>query len=304
MDFKQITSTDIPSLSHYFENQRYRLCPYALSSIVSWTTEQYAPYGIIENDTLIVLADFPNAPEYRHLILPISPNQSFPPGQLYKIASKFRVDKYWYVPADYVAAYPEDEISKYFIVKRQLGYDDYIYRTDALAQLKGNKFSKKRNLINQFRREYLNGHDRAELVPINTDNAQECIQFLEEWCEMHECGSDEEDILACEKEAAVNTIQNIKTYGVKGLCIRIDGKVSAFGISSYLTPDMGTLQFEKAFPNIKGLYQFLDQMCAQRLFNGFTYINKENDMQIEGLMKSKKSYYPIEMIESYELRCR
>jgi hypothetical protein len=64
---------------------------------------------------------------------------------------------------------------------------------------------------------------------------------------------------------------------------------------------MATLQYEKAYDKIKGLYQYFDNQCAKRLFNGYTYINKESDMGVEGLAKAKKSYHPIHIIESFRL---
>jgi hypothetical protein len=70
---------------------------------------------------------------------------------------------------------------------------------------------------------------------------------------------------------------------------------------SHLTPDMGVLNFEKAYPYIKGLYQFLDNECAKELFHGYVFMNKESDMALATLAQSKKSYHPIEMLKSYSL---
>ena len=64
---------------------------------------------------------------------------------------------------------------------------------------------------------------------------------------------------------------------------------------------MATLQYEKAFSSIKGLYQYFDNACAKTLFNGYTYINKESDMGIPGLAKAKKSYLPDRMVHASRL---
>lgn len=63
-----------------------------------------------------------------------------------------------------------------------------------------------------------------------------------------------DESLACEKMAAIKALNNIEAIEVKGILICINAKVSAFGISSHLTDNMGVLNFEKAYPNIKGLY--------------------------------------------------
>jgi hypothetical protein len=182
-------------------------------------------------------------------------------------------------------------------------FEDYVYLTEDMVDLKGNKFSKKRNLINQFSREYLL-KGRVKVEEILPERVEECLEFLEIWCERHDCDADQESVLACEKNALIVTLNNIDRIESKGIQIRIDGKVSAFGIGSRLNETTGTLNFEKADSEIKGLYQFLDNECAKRLFSGFRYINKESDMGLPSLAESKQSYNPVCRIKSYALTLR
>jgi hypothetical protein len=91
---------------------------------------------------------------------------------------------------------------------------------------------------------------------------------------------------------------------VKGLMLRLDGQVVAFGMASILTQDMGVIHFEKALSSIKGLYQYFDKTCVKHLLKDYKYTNKENDMGIPGLKKSKKSYHPVMIEDSYELKLR
>jgi hypothetical protein len=86
--------------------------------------------------------------------------------------------------------------------------------------------------------------------------------------------------------------------------IRVDGAVSALGIGSRLNGTMATLNFEKAFSGIKGLYQFLDNECAKKLFKGFRYINKESDMNLLNLAEAKQSYHPLLRVKSFVLALR
>ncbi|MDD5775825.1 MAG: phosphatidylglycerol lysyltransferase domain-containing protein, partial [Candidatus Omnitrophica bacterium] len=79
----------------------------------------------------------------------------------------------------------------------------------------------------------------------------------------------------------------------------IDGVVNAIAIMSALHEKTGVLHFEKAFSDIRGLYQFLDNECAKRLFSQYEFINKESDMNIAELAQSKKSYHPVQRIKSY-----
>jgi len=300
MVLKPITPADYPRLKHFFRRQEYRLCEYSLSLIIVWSNTEYQPYGAIDGESLIIGAEFATQKENRHLILPISPVKEHTPEDLSDLAEKFGFESFWFVPEDYIKAYGKKRISSFFRVSGQKDFNDYVYRTDDLVALKGNKYAKKRNLIHQFERNYLsNGHVKIE--PISPHVASECIDFLEEWCEQNHCDAEGDLDLACEKQATINAIENIDRLGVKGLLLRLDGKVSAFGIASQLTANMGVLHFEKADANIKGLYQYFDNQCARELLNQYEYINKESDMNIPGLAKAKKSYHPAMIVKSYVL---
>jgi uncharacterized protein len=303
MIMKQIKYSDYPRLKEFFRRQRYPLCVYSLPSVMAWSNEYYMPYGTVENDALIVAAEFTKKKGNRHLILPISPSREYSPEELYGLAKKLGFTSYWFVPGEYLERYDKSLIKSLFRVTIQKEFEDYVYKTDDLSELKGNKYSQKRNLIHQFERDYLS-KGRTEVGGINGSVSSECIDFLEKWCKERDCDTAGNDDLACEKEAAINTIQHIDNIDVNGIYLRVDGEISAFGIACYLTDDMGVLHFEKAFGGVKGLYQYFDNLCAKRLFSGYRYINKESDMNIPGLAKVKQSYHPEMRIKSYRLDLR
>jgi len=300
---KKITYSDYSALKKYFTRQRYNLCVYSLPSIIAWRNEKYMPCGTIENDALIIGAEFTEERDKSHLILPVSPSREYAPKELYELAGKLGFQRYWFVTGEYIEKFGKDETESFFRISEQKEYADYVYLKEDLSELKGNRYSQKRNLIHQFERDYT-AKDRVETGRIKSDVSLECIDFLEKWCLERNCDSHDNDALACEKEAVINTLRNIDLLDVRGLYLRVDGLMSAFGIASYLTDEMGVLHFEKAFANIKGLYQYFDNLCAKSLFNGFTYINKESDMSMPGLAKVKKSYHPAMMIKSYRLDLR
>jgi uncharacterized protein len=295
-----LSSPDYLRYKHYFENQRYELCAYSLSSAICWRNEEYHPLGAEYDESFIVAAEFKNVKKNRHLILPVSPTREIPPDELALIAERTGYSTYWFVPEAYINHFGTDTVERYFDIQPHGAYDDYVYLVEDLAELKGNRYSKKRNLINQFKRDYAN-RDRVTIERIAPENTEACLIFLEEWCRERDCDADDQVDLACEKQAAINTLINFEAFDLNGILLRIDGTVNAFGISAPLTPDMATLQYEKAFGSIKGLYQYFDNACANMLFNGYTYLNKESDMGIPGLAKAKKSYLPHKMIRSFKL---
>jgi len=303
MNFKKLTPKDYSEFKSFFTNQKYLHSAYSLSSIIVWSTEFFQPYGAVDGDTFIVGAEFEKHKDRRHLILPVSVNREYTPEQLYQLAKDTGYEQYFFVTEEYINAYGKNQIASFFKIREQPAFKDYVYLTRDLARLEGNKYSKKRNLINQFKREFEVGKF-VKTEPITKAAFNECIEFLNKWCEERDCGQETQEELYCEKQAAINTLENIELLGVNGLLLRIDGEVSAFGMASRLTSDMGVFHFEKAFAKIKGLYQYFDNLCAKSLFDGFTYINKESDMSMPGLAKVKKSYHPAMMIKSYRLDLR
>ncbi len=303
MNFKKLSPQDYTKFKHFFVNQPYKHSAYSLSSIIVWSTKFFQPYGAVKDDTFIVAAEFTQHKERRHLILPVSLNGEYNPEKLFQLAKDTGHDQYFFVTEEYINTYGKDHLSAFFEISEQTAFKDYVYRTRDLAELEGNKYSKKRNLINQFKREFV-ARKRVKAEPITKSVSRECIEFLEKWCEERDCDQETHEELFCEKQAAKNTLENIDLLGINGLLLRIDGTVSAFGMASRLTSDMGVFHFEKAFSSIKGLYQYFDNLCAKKLFKGYTYINKESDMDLPNLAKAKKSYYPSMMVKSFRLVLR
>ena len=300
INFKELTPSDFATYLPYFNNQRYPLCAYSLSSIIAWSNTEYKPFGAKYKDALVVAAEFQIKQENRHLLLPISPERMFAPEELVTLANLAGHTAYWFVPETYVDHFGKKAVGRHFAIIPQSGYDDYIYRVDDLAGLKGNRYSKKRNLIKQFQRDYVDP-GRVVIESISGDNTEACLRFLEAWCLAHDCDGEDQVDLSCEKQAVINTLNHYEKFDLKGLLLRIDGRVSAFGIAAPLTREMAVLQYEKAFGHIKGLYQYFDNACARRLFKGYTLMNKESDMGIPGLAKAKKSYHPFKMVRSVKL---
>jgi hypothetical protein len=303
MTFKPLAVSDYNTLKTFFKEQPYSLSIYSPAPLIAWSNLKFRSCYTIVDGILFIVGEPEDHPEDRHLILPVSQERMFSTKELHRFARDLGFEQYWYVPEDYLKMIDSDELETLFSVEEQKEFADYIYLTDELIHLKGNKFSKKRNLIHQFNREYLR-KGRVLVEDIRKEHIEECLQFLEIWCAEHDCGVDKNADLACEKAALITTLHHIEYLESRGILIRIDGAVSAFGISSRLNRKTATLNFEKAFSGIKGLYQFLDNECAKRLFSEFQYINKESDMNLPNLAESKQSYNPVLRVKSFALILR
>lgn len=300
MTLTPLPISDYTTLKPFFANQWYTHCEYSLPSFLAWANEIHKPSGAIDGDTLVLGYEFSRDDDKPFLILPVSPTREHSPKDLHTIARKAGYPFYRYVSENYFDRFPKEAAARYFDIEEEFEYADYVYLKDDLAFLGGNRYAKKRNLVNQFSRAYIS-EGRVRTLPIEPAMAPACIDFLEEWCLERECGSDPAENLACEKIATINALTHIDKLELSGLAVYVDERICAFGIASHLTREMGVLHFEKAFSHIKGLYQFLDRECARQLFPGYMYINKESDMGIPGLTRAKQSYLPAKMVKSYML---
>ncbi|MBU0992244.1 MAG: DUF2156 domain-containing protein [Proteobacteria bacterium] len=300
MDFRLLEPGDYETYKPFFRNQPYDLCIYTLPSLIVWTNSLARHFVQIRDDILMIYIDYPKGHSLPHLIMPISQEREIMPEELYELSKSVQFNGYSNVPEAYIDHYGRDRIESLFRINEQPEFEDYVYRAKDLASLKGKKYSKKRNLIHQFEKEFV--LENRVLVEQMTGVIQdECLTFLEEWCEEKDCGEEKDKVLACEREAAIKAITYIDSIELQGICLRIDGKINAFGIASVLNKKMCVLHFEKAFNNVKGLYQYFDRECARHLFTEYEYINKESDMGLPGIAHAKSSYFPVMKVKSFKL---
>ena len=300
MNLKKLEIADYPALKPYFSNIPYRLSIYSLPSLIAWSNCVFEARYAVHDGLLVIANESDLRPEDRHLILPLSLAGDVTPETLRDLAVRLGFSGYWCIPGNYIERHRQ-AIETQFSLEEQEEFEDYVYLAEDLARLKGNRYVRKRNLIHQFEREYMNNGVRVHVEPITTESVPECLAFLDKWCEQRDCDFDEDIDLACERRAVITSLESLEVLELKGIQIRVDGTVNAFGIAARLNDEMGILAYEKAFSDVKGLYQYLDHECARQLFSGYRYINKESDMSLPNLARMKKSYHPVFKVKSYKL---
>jgi len=303
MNFKKLEVADYAALKPYFDPIPYRLSIYSLPSLIAWGDCVFETRYAVEGDLLVIANESQLRPDDRHLILPVSPGGDPSPERLRAIALESGHRRYWCACGDYVERHRQG-LEPLFDVEEQPEFEDYVYLAEDLAELRGNRFVRKRNLIHQFEREFMRNGNRASVEPITRESVPECLAFLEAWCVQRDCDVDGETDLACERRAVITSLEQLEALDLRGILVRLDERVCAFGIASRLNGDTGILSYEKAFSDVKGLYQFLDRECAKRLFAGCRYINKESDMSLPNLAAMKRSYHPVLRVKSYKLTLR
>ncbi|MBE0600925.1 MAG: DUF2156 domain-containing protein [Firmicutes bacterium] len=170
---------------------------------------------------------------------------------------------------------------------------DYIYETQALAELTGKKYGAKRNHINRF----LENHPGWQYEPLTAENFDDVRKMNTLWCLQNGC--DEDMAISDEYCAVESAIRHFDELGLVGGLIRTEGRVVAFSIGEPLNDDTFLVHFEKAFADVQGAYPMINQQFVQRNCMRYPFVNREEDAGIKGLRRAKLSYHPVRLVDKY-----
>jgi len=188
-------------------------------------------------------------------------------------------------------------VMDHIVIESLREHFDYVYRKTDLTELTGSKYRSKRNHINQFLRFFKYEYDLLQDHYID-----DCLTLQEKWCRMNRC-EDHLDLLG-EDEAIREILTQYNSLSTQGAVIVVDGRVGAFTIGEHLNRDTVVIHIEKADPDIPGLYQLINQQFCKNMEEEITYVNREQDLGIDGLRKAKLSYYPDHFVEKYRIRLK
>lgn len=169
--------------------------------------------------------------------------------------------------------------------------EDYVYLIDDLKNLEGKKYHPKRTHLNKFKRLFPD----YSVAEINENNIEKVWDFALKWYELR----DDEDIIY-EKKALRRAFDNYNALGFEGIVLSVNNQVVAFTLASQTTKNTFDVHFEKASKDFDGAYTAINYFFANFLSEKYpeiTYLNREEDMGIEGLRKAKLSYYPTYLQE-------
>lgn len=172
---------------------------------------------------------------------------------------------------------------------------DYVYNIDDLADLKGRKYQKKRNHVNKFRSLYPNWCTE-EMTEAHLPRVREMTaQWFDARQKMDPTGN-----YLLEQRALERAFDHFEGLGLDGMVLLDGERIVAFTMASRLSEDTFDVHFEKALEDVEGAYAAINQAFAQHLRNKYPdirYLDREDDLGLEGLRKAKLSYYPDHLKE-------
>ncbi len=188
---------------------------------------------------------------------------------------------------------------------RQMGFHaiqketEYLYETDALIQLKGDRYKSKRAAYNVL----IRNHPAAQLQPYQPAHLVDCLALYESW-KQERWGRSHDDVYRAMLEDSWDShrtgLLNYEALNLVGRVIFIDGILKGYTFGYPLNSEIFCILFEVTDLKIKGLAQFLfREFCQEQA--GYQWINTMDDSGLENLKRVKLSYRPAKQLSSYNL---
>lgn len=179
-----------------------------------------------------------------------------------------------------------------FEIKESRERFEYIYTSENLANLKGKKYHGKRNHISKFKNLYDWTYEK--IIP---EKKEFYLEFFKKWFEIN---SEREGVNSGEEFKAIKkSLENYEKLEFEGGVILVDSKIVACTMGEKINSNNFVVHFEKAFTEFDGAYAIINQEFSKTLEKRFEFINREEDLGIEGLRKAKLSYRPFLLLEKY-----
>ena len=288
LNFQKITPDMRPVLEPRLQNLQ-KGCQYSFANLFLWGRQRMT----FVEDTLVLFSQFD-----RRAVYP------FPVGtdELHSVLDAIIHDaRARGIPCCFTGMNAENKalLEQYypgqFHFQCDRGSFDYVYNIDDLADLKGRKYQKKRNHLNRFQALF----PHAYTTELSSANLPAVREMAAQWFRTRE-ENDPMGNYVLEKVALERAFDNYDALGLEGLVLMDGDTVLAFAIASRLSHDTMDIHFEKAREDADGAYPAINRAFSRYLrekYPSIRYLDREEDMGIEGLRKAKLSYYPEFLIE-------
>lgn len=287
IEFKDITLEDKEIITHYVMNSRRRNCDLSFSNLCSWRFLYNTQYAEVDGFLLFKFWTGDNL----SYMMPVGQ------GDLKSVLQEMIADAAAEGSELCMLGVCTDMIEELnTIMPEQFeftcnrDYADYLYLRSDLATLTGKKFQSKRNHVNKFRKSYA-----YEYLPITSAIIPECLRLEAEWCKMNNC--DQHEGTGNERRAIKYALEHFEELGLIGGSLCVDGNIVAFTFGRPINSETFGVHVEKADTRLEGVYAMINYEFANHIPEQFTYLNREEDLGIEGLRKAKLSYQPVIILE-------
>lgn len=290
--FEKISSDFLKANRTVLKKNDTRLCDYSIGCLYLWS-EHFNTLGCVENDTFFSMVYSETSDMFSYC---------FPIGNDAEAALKLIADdansrkispSFCYVPEEKL----ESVFSVFGMPKEVFfseDWQDYLYPYKNFLGYNGKKLHTPRNHTNTFKRNY---ESRFEaLSPLNVEIAKSFL--INNRLEF----SKGDTLSDAELDKAVNLIDEALCMGLSGGLLYVGNECIGLTMGEVIS-DTLHIHTEKALKAYDGSFQMLAMnFAAMMQAPHISYINRQEDMGLEGLRRSKLSYRPCALLKKYSLK--
>ncbi|MGP1579990.1 MAG: DUF2156 domain-containing protein [Wolinella sp.] len=291
MQWKPIDIEDRAILERYFSAQDLHVSDFSFTNLYLWHFSRSISYAIVDG-LLCIKTQYHG--EQPFLFYPLGQGDKRAvieqlmerfdshaiPFSFRSLSLKMTQELEWLFPARFEFIHNRDR-------------SDYIYAVEELIELRGRKFHKKKNHLNRFFELYPN----FSYENLNGENVEELLEAWKLW--FGRIADEADEGLKNEYIGIVETLKQFDNMSYKGGILRIEGKIVAFTLGEQLDSDSVVVHIEKADTEYHGAYQAINQQFLANEWQHLKYVNREEDLGIEGLRRAKLSYQPVGFVDKY-----
>ncbi len=289
IDFRPFTPADRALYERFLFAEEGRGCEFSFANLCLWGRQSFA----LQDGNILFFSQF-----NRRTVYPYPLIQGDPRAALDAVIADARERG---IPCRItgVCAAAKETIRALYPDKFRFHCDeggfDYVYAIDDLADLAGKKYHSKRNHLARFRATYPN----AEAKPITKEDIPAVEEMLAAWYAARLEENPRSDF-EMERVALARALRDFEALGLEGMALWDGEEVLAFTIGSRLSRDTLDVHFEKARAGADGAYAAINCEFARYIrekYPDIRFLDREEDMGLEGLRKAKRSYHPHHMVE-------
>ncbi len=291
IDFQPFTVQDKPLYEAHLSGEHERGCEFSFANLYLWGRQRFA----VLHDHVVLFSQFD-----RRSVYPYPVGDGDKKAVLDAIIADAKARG---IPCRItgLGASARQTVEQLYPNKFRFHSDegsfDYVYAIDDLADLKGKKYHGKRNHLNRFAETFPD----YTVEPITDENVSDAIEMVARWYEERLRENPDADY-HMEKAAIEKAFRDYHALEMEGLLLKNGDDVLAITLASRLSEDTFDVHFEKARPDVNGAYTAINCEFARYIrekYPSVRYLDREEDMGLEGLRKAKRSYHPHHMVKKY-----
>lgn len=293
LEFKSLDISDKELFDKYLKPYTFKTCEYSFTNLFIWRKGCDIKYSFLDDVLILRKMNFDGTVHFMQPLGYKKENLKAVIDKLLILKNEQHLD---FLFRDAEESFINDISDIYpdkFVIEEDRDNFDYIYSGEKLIKLSGKKLHGKKNHYNHFIK-----HNKFSVAPISEENIHGCIAAAKEWCNKNDC----KGYLLYELRAIQELLHNMRKLEFDGMAVYVNNKISAFTVGERLNDEMAVIHIEKADSDINGLYTFINKFFVENYYSDIPYINREQDLGIEGLRQAKETYQPVRLEKKYIVR--